>query len=298
MSSFDTQSLLGLSSCQDLTIIKRVDTINSNNISSEWQKKFPSVFQGLGTMPGEYNIKLKPDAKPFSINVSRRVPLPMLSKVTAELERMVGQDVIAPISEPTEWCAGMVVVHKANNSIRICTDFRNLNEAVIRERFTLPSVDETLAKLGNAKVFSKLDANSGFWQVRLSEESARLTTFITPIGRYYYKRLPFGINSAPEHFSKKMHDLLGSVPGILLLMDDILIYASDKREHDEILYKVLTILADNGVTLNSSKCQFETKTISYLGHMITPQGIAPDPSKVDAIAQYPEPTTLRVYGDS
>ena len=109
--------------------------------------------------------------------------------------------VITPVTEPTEWCAGMVVVPKPNNQVRICVDLTRLNENVQRERHPLLVVDQMLAQLAGAQIFTKLDANSGFWQILLSPaKSALLTTFITPFGRYCFRRLPFGISLAPEHF--------------------------------------------------------------------------------------------------
>ena len=110
--------------------------------------------------------------------------------------------VISKIDEPTDWCSGMVVVPKPNDGVRICVDLTRLNRHVKRERHILPSVDHVMAQIGDAKIFSKLDANSGFWQIELAPESAKLTTFITPYGRYKFNRLPFGISSAPEFFQK------------------------------------------------------------------------------------------------
>ena len=107
---------------------------------------------------------------------------------------------ISKVDEPIEWCAGMVVAPKANGKVRICVDLTKLNESFLREYHPLPSVDHTLAQLAGATIFSKLDANSGFWLIGLSPESAKLTTFITPFGRFCFNRLPFGTSSAPEHF--------------------------------------------------------------------------------------------------
>ena len=116
---------------------------------------------------------------------------------------MLDMGVVSRVDEPTEWCSGMVVVLKPNGKLRICTDYIKLNESIKRERLMLPAVEHTLAQLQGAKVFSKLDANNGFWQVPLAKESSLLTTFITPFGRFAYNRLPFGITSAPEFFQKK-----------------------------------------------------------------------------------------------
>ena len=102
---------------------------------------------------------------------------------------MEALDVIAPAEEPTPWCAGMVVVPKKSNQVYVCVDFTALNESVLQEVHPLPNVDETLAQMAAATVFSKLDANCDFWQIPLSENCSKLTTIITPFGRYYFKRV-------------------------------------------------------------------------------------------------------------
>ena len=121
----------------------------------------------------------------------RRIPLPLRDRVREELNRMESMGVISRVVEPSTWCAGMVAIPKKSGSIRICVDLKPLNESVLREVHPLPRVDETLAHLAGAKVFSKLDANSGFWQIPLATQSQNLTTFITPFGRYRFTKLPF-----------------------------------------------------------------------------------------------------------
>ena len=134
----------------------------------QWYKEeviesFPELFDRLGLIKESYRIELQEDAKPFSISVPRRVPVPFMPKVKRELERMEQQKVITKVTEASDWCVGMVVVPKSNNKVRICLDLTKLNKYVKRERHVLPSVDQVLAQIGKAKHFSKLDANSGFW---------------------------------------------------------------------------------------------------------------------------------------
>ena len=166
--------------------------------------KFPALFKGLGNLGEPYTIKLQSDAKPHSLFTARKIPLPLRDVVKEELDSMESMGVISRVEEPTLWCAGMVPVPKRNGKVRICVDLKRLNESVLREVFPLPEVDDALAQLSGAKIFTKLDANSGFWQIPLSDESRLLTTFITPFGRYCFNKLPFGISSAPEHFQKRM----------------------------------------------------------------------------------------------
>ena len=172
------------------------------------------------------------------------------------------------MDQPTEWCAGMVGVPKKNGKVRICVDLKHLNESVLREVHPLPKVDETLAQLSGAKVFSKLDANSGFWQIPLDIPSRLLTTLITPFGRYHFNKLPFGILSTPEHFQKRMSAILSGLPGVVCQMDDVLVFGENQSQHDERLDAVLRRLESAGVTLNPEKCKFSCLEIDFLGHII------------------------------
>jgi len=123
-----------------------------------------------------------------------------MPKVKNEIASMLRQGVISPVTVPTEWCSGIVPVPKPNGRVRICVDVAPLNKAVQRKTHPMGSVDESLAMLGESRVFTKLDANSSFWQIPLDEDSKLLTTFVTPFGRFRFNRLPFGISSAPKIF--------------------------------------------------------------------------------------------------
>lgn len=243
-------------------------------------------------MEGEYCIRLKPDSVPYAIHTARRVPIPLREAVKKELDKMEMNGVIRKVEGPTEWCAGIVPVLKPSGEVRICVDLTQLNKNVKRERFVLPTVDETIALLSGAAVFSKLDANSGFHQVRLAKECQQLTTFITPYGRYCFERLPFGITSAPEYFQKRMNEILDGMPGVVNMMDDVLVFGSNQQEHDERLHRTLERLHKAGITLNKEKCQFSVKELSFLGFLVSKDGIRPDPAKVRAIADMKAPTSV------
>ena len=187
-------------------------------------------------------VCLRDDAVPYSVNTARRVSAPLLPKVKAELERMVKCGVIEEVTEPMEWCAPMVPVPKRTADVRICVDLKKLNMAVKRERYVLPTIDDILPRLAESQVFSLLDAASVFWQIPLEKETAKLTTFITPIGRHFFKRLPFGISSPPEIFQRDMSVLFRGQEGVEVYMDDILVHGRDEKEHEERLQNVLQIL--------------------------------------------------------
>ncbi|XP_033733605.1 uncharacterized protein K02A2.6-like [Pecten maximus] len=283
-----SKPLLGRPAIEKLDMVKHVASVQSE----EYVAKYPTLFKGLGKLSGENEIKLRSDCKPVAVSTPRRIPLPLLDKVEAELKRMGKMGVISPVDEPTDWCAGLVVVPKKNNTVRLCVDLTQLNKSVRRENHQLPSTEDTLHKLTGAKVFSKLDANSGFWQAPLAQSSRLLTTFITPFGRYCFNRLPFGITSASEYFQKRMQALLTGLPGALCQMDDILIFGETQEEHDVRLQIVLRRLVEAGITLNSDKCQFSKDRIIFVGHVIDASGIQPDPKKVEAIVNFQAPTNV------
>ena len=160
-----------------------------------------------------------------------------------------------PVSELTNWYSGIGVVLKPNGSVGICVDLTNLNKAVQREVYPMFSVDESLAKLGQSKIFSKLNAKSGFWQIHLCPESRLLTTFTTPFGHFCFNWLPFGISSASEIFQWTMSQILTDLEGVICHMDDILIHAPEQVKHDQHLREMLQHLREAGVTLNE-KCEF------------------------------------------
>ena len=187
----------------------------------------------------------------------------------------------------------MVVVLKKAGKVCICVDLKPLNESVLWETHPLPHVDEILAQLNEATIFSKLDAtNSDFWRIPLTEQSKLLTTFITPFGHYCFNKLPFGITSAPEFFQKQMSVILAGLEGVLCLMDDILVFGKDSAAHDKRFYMAMNQIQQAGVTLNAEKCEFWIDKFTFFGHVISKQGISPDPDKLKAIAEILSPTTV------
>ena len=227
----------------------------------DFRKEFPGLFTGLGKLKDHtYSITLRKETQPVYLYTARKVPHPLQKRVKEELDRMVEQSVISAVREPTEWCSGKVPVIKPNGKVRVCVDLTALNRDVAREVHQMKTVDDNLAKLQGSTIYSKLDANSGFWQIPLDEKSRLLTTFITPQGRYCFNRLPFGISSAPEVFQRMISKILVGLEdqGVIVHMDDVLIQRSDEVEHDTRVRKVLKWLQEAGVTLNE-KCEFSKK---------------------------------------
>ena len=161
----------------------------------------------------------------------------------------------------------------------------------------ITTVDSSLAMLGKGVVFSKIDANSGFWQIPLTEDSSKLTTFLTHSGRYRYLRLPQGLCSSPEIFVCEMNRILDGVEGVVIHMDDLLVYGETLEQHDERLQIVLDKLMSAGMTLNKAKCKFGVPTFEFLGHIIDKDGIHAGP-RLQGIMDFPRPkdvTAIRSF---
>ena len=280
--------LLSRNACAKLQLLKL--TVDET-IPVDFREAYPTLFDGLGKLQMEHKIMLKEGVSPTCLYAPRNVPHPILPKVEEELQNMVRNGVISPVRQPTEWCSGMVVVPKSDGRVRICVDLTNLNKAVLREVHPMKSVDESLASLSSSKVYTKLDANSGFWQILLDESSKLLTTFVTPMGRFCFNRLPFGISSAPEIFQRMMSSLLEGLDGCICHMDDVLVHGRTTAEHDERVRRVLDRLKTAGLTLNN-KCEFGKSQLKFLGHIISGEGVGADPAKVKAIREFPQPTNL------
>ena len=157
---------------------------------------------------------------------SHRVPLLWFDQVVAKLRHIETLEIIRKVNEPTDWCAGMVVIPKANGSIRICCDFTHQNNSILHEQHVLPSIAHILGGIQDGQVLSKLNANSRFRQIPLEESSQLLTTLIMPQERYCYGHLPFGICSALEYFQKRMTEVLSGQQGTICLMNDIPVFAA------------------------------------------------------------------------
>ena len=192
----------------------------------------------------------------------------------------------------------MVVPKKDSNNLRICLDPTDLNRAIQRENYPLSTIEDVATRLHGAKVFSLLDVRSGFWHVMLDEPSSYLTTFNTPFGRYRWKRLPFGICSAPEIFQRKIHQLIEGLSGVEVVADDLVIVGfgdnevDAHRSHDANLLAVIQRCEQSGMKLNANKMQLRIPEVPFIGHLATADGLRVDRRKVRAINEMPRPTDV------
>ena len=208
-----------------------------------------------------------------------------------ELDKLLAADIIERVEGPTAWMSRIVTPPKPNNpyEIRICVDMRDANKAILRTRHVTPTVDDLMADLEGARVFSKIDLRSGYHQLLLDPECRHITTFSTHAGIFRYKRLNFGVNSAAEVFQHTIQTVLEGIRGAKNISDDIIVYGRSDEDHDRALDETLRKIHSSGLTINKKKCEFKKTKITFYGHVFSADGISPDPNKVKALQEAQEP---------
>ena len=249
---------------------------------------YPEIFNGLGKLTEEYHLHTNENATPV-IHPPRKIPVALRDRLKKELDTMERNGVIKRIEESADMVKSLILVEKPDRSLRICFNPRDLNKAIKREHYQLPTFDEIASRITGETRFTKLDANKGYWQIPLDEQSSKLTTTNTPYGRYCFLRLPCGLHSGQEVFHKRISQEFEAMDGIETDIDDFLIWGKDDDEHDKRLIECLEKARKIGLTLNSSKCQFRCDELTYLRHTISKDAINADASKIRAITEKPMP---------
>ena len=227
-------NLIQILNSDHLSVVK----IDSDPLLDE----YADVFEGLGKLAGQYEITVNETIKPVVHPpppppplLPRRLPVAIVERVQRKLEEMATDRIIEQVNQPTDWVSSMLVVSKPSteadgeSKIRICLYPRHLNVAIKREHFPMPTIKKIATRLHGANVFSVFDASNGFWQVELDKESRFLTTFNTPFGRYRWKRMPFGIKSAPEIWQRKIREHIEGLKGVEVIADDFVIVSFGNR---------------------------------------------------------------------
>ena len=287
-------NLLGFNTATKLGVLKIINQVKPDETSpqSPTNGDLESLFGGIGKVRGKV-IKLHIDT-----NVApkqqphRRIPFHVRKDVEMELKRLEELDIIETVTGPTPWVSPIVIVPKSSGEVRICVDMREANKAVKREKHLMPTIDDLVADLNGATVFSKLDLSSGYHQLELAPESRYITTFSTHVGLRRYKRLMFGINAASEIFQNAIEEILTGLPGCKNMSDDIIVYGKTQKKHDENLRGVLERLKQHGVRLNKEKCSFSRSEIKFYGQIFSKNGVKADPAKIKAITDMNKPESI------
>ena len=272
---------------------RTIFTIGINTTLQSVLEEHSEVFRDeLGKLQGvEAKIYVEEGACP-RFEKSRPVPFAIREKVEEELSRLQALGVIQPVRF-SDWAAPIVPVLKSDGRVRICGDYKvTINRAARLEKYPIPRIEELFASLAGGKTFSKLDLSHAYLQVPLDETSRRLVTINTHKGLFEYQRLPFGIASAPSIFQRVMENLLKGIPRVCVYLDDILVTGSTEEEHLSNLAQVLERLGTAGMRLKREKCAFMLDSVSYLGHVISSEGLRTGDLKVKAIVDAPDPKDL------
>lgn len=210
--------------------------------------------------------------------------------IRSQVKEMLRDDVIQPSTSP--WASPVVLVEKKDKTLRFCVDYRKLNSVTKRDVYPLPRIDDALDRLRNARYFSSLDLKSGYWQIEVDERDREKTAFVTPDGLFEFKVLPFGLCSAPATFQRMMDTVLAGLKwqSCLVYLDDVVVFSASFEEHLYRLRLVLGAISSAGLTIKPEKCHFGYKQLRFLGHVISAEGVSPDPEKTAAVAGFPKPT--------
>ena len=220
----------------------------------------------------------------------RRIPPAMIDEVRAHIEQLAAGGIIRPSHSP--WASNVVLVRKKDGKIRMCVDYRQLNNRTVRDSYALPRIEEILDTLAGSKYFTVLDMKSGYHQVELLEEhNCRPAFTVGPLGFWEFNRLPFGLNNAPATYQRLMEQCLGDLNMKIcaIYLDDLIIFSSTLEEHLYRLDKVLTRLRECNLKLSPKKCNFLQTKVKYVGHIVSENGVEADPEKVEKVKNWPTP---------
>lgn len=275
--------------------------LSETNLNEEQKSQLRNVLQSFSDIlkehPGRtkvlrHQINLIPGSKPHNSPPYRYAPAKR-QIIEQNLKEMKEQGIIEPSKSP--WASPVVLAPKKDGSIRFCVDYRKLNSMTTRDAYPLPRIDDTLDALQEARFVTTLDLRSGYWQVEMDKQSIEKTAFVTHKGLYEFNVMPYGLMNAPATFQRLMDIVLAGLKwqSCLVYIDDIVIYSPTFNQHLIDLKNVLQALRDANLTLKLSKCCFCRKEMKYLGHVITQEGIKPDPNLTKAVSNFPQPKTIK-----
>ena len=260
---------------------------------AEVVRNYPDVFNGrVGrTRLIEHDILLK-NQTPIAL---KPYPYPPAKQTTIDtmIRDMEEQGLVEQSTYP--WAAPIVLAKKKDGSPRLCIDYRRLNDVTESDAYPMPDLNTLIRQMRGAKVFSVLDLKSGYWQVPLKQSARKYTAFRTRRGLYQFRVLPFGLKNSPMTFVRLMNEVLRGYLDefVRVYLDDIVVFSNATDEHQCHLDKVLERLQRHGLTCNPEKCSFGSTEISFLGHLVTSEGIDKQPEKLEGIINYPPPTKLK-----
>ncbi|KAL0537619.1 hypothetical protein IC582_026602 [Cucumis melo] len=267
-------------------------SLSSEPVVRDYPDVFPEELPGLPPhREVEFAIELEPGTVPISRAPYRMAPAE-LKELKVQLQELLDKGFIRPSVSP--WGAPVLFVKKKDGSMRLCIDYRELNKVTVKNRYPLPRIDDLFDQLQGATMFSKIDLRSGYHQLRIKDEDVPKTAFRSRYGHYEFIVMSFGLTNAPTVFMDLMNRVFREFVDtfVIVFIDDILIYSKTEAEHEEHLRMVLQTLRDNKLYAKFSKCEFWLKQVSFLGHVVSKDGVSVDPAKIEAVTGWTRPSTV------
>lgn len=258
--------------------------------------EFSHLFEEPSGLPPardyDHTIPLIPGAVPVNVRPYRYTPA-QKDEIEKQVKDMLQKGIIQPSASP--FSSPVLLVKKKDGTWRFCVDYRHLNAITVKNKYPLPIIDELMDELAGACWFSKLDLRSGYHQIRMAVGEEAKTAFKTHNGHFEFKVLPFGLTSAPATFQGVMNTVLADQlrQNVLVFVDDILVYSRTLEEHKNHLRQVFETLSKHQLRVKLSKCSFAQTQLSYLGHIISADGVSTDPEKIQVVRQWPVPVSVK-----
>lgn len=283
-----------------ISVVGHINTVETPVLScipkdhpySQLLSQYPSLSRpsnkiGKNTTNVQHFIETK---GPPVFSKARRLPPDRYKQVKQEFERMMEEGICRPSN--SAWSSPLHVVPKKDGSIRPCGDYRLLNNRTVPDRYGVPNLHDFSYQLKGTSIYSTLDINRAYHHIDIAAEDVPKTAIITPFGLFEFTKMTFGLRNAAQTFQRFMDGIFRDLNYTFVYLDDILVASRDEEEHTAHLKEVLQRLADNGLTLNISKCAFGQNTVTFLGYKVNQEGITPLPEKVQTIQEYPRPTNI------
>ena len=207
--------------------------------------------------------------------------------VHEKLDEFLEQGIIVSVEEPTDWVSSLAYSWKANGKLRVCLDPRDVNKAIKRDHYKIPTIEEITHQLAGSKRFTKIDGTSSYFCIVLDYASSLLTTFNTPWGGYRFVHHSWGLTCAQDIFQQMMDQILEHCEGAIGIADNV--HGKDNEEHNWNLHRFICIAHEHGPVFNGEKCEVKQDSVTFFSTVYDTDGAHPDPKKVDAVHQMPPP---------
>ena len=255
----------------------------------DFQDVFAKSSFDLGSFTGIEHVINTKDAGPIQQKM-RRTPLKFAKEEENEIDKMLEAGVIQP--SISDWASAPVLIRKRDGSVRYCIDYRQVNDITVKDKYPLPLVEECVDTLAGNEWFSKLDANSAYWQIPVKQEDQKKTAFITKYGLYEFVKMPFGLSNSPATFMRAIHLVPRGLnwQTVLAFLDDILVLGKKFKEHLQNLREALTRFREYGLKLKPKKCIFFQKKVQFLGRMVSNDSLEMSEADIEVVKNWPVPT--------